>query len=169
MGSFDGSEGKESACHAGDLCSSPSSGRSPGGGNGKPTPVLLPGEAHGQRSLAGYSPWGRKELHMTERLTLIKYWLGQKVRLGLSSGKTQMNFLANPILANFLCEDVHWKNAWMQNWADVLHISELISGCFILEELEKEREIFIRCELCAWHRAQGFFTCAILFTLTTIL
>ena len=31
-----------------------------------PTPVLLPGESHGQRSLAGYSPWGRKELDMTE-------------------------------------------------------------------------------------------------------
>ena len=35
-----------------------------------PTPVLLPGEFHGQRSLAGYSPWGRPELVMTERLTL---------------------------------------------------------------------------------------------------
>ena len=31
-----------------------------------PTPVFLPGESHGQRSLAGYSPWGRKELDMTE-------------------------------------------------------------------------------------------------------
>ena len=30
------------------------------------TPVFLPGEAHGQRSLAGYSPWDRKELDMTE-------------------------------------------------------------------------------------------------------
>ena len=28
--------------------------------------VFLPGEAHGQRSLAGYSPWGCKELDMTE-------------------------------------------------------------------------------------------------------
>ena len=27
----------------------------------QPTPVFLPGESHGQRSLAGYSPWGRKE------------------------------------------------------------------------------------------------------------
>jgi len=35
-----------------------------------PTPVLLPGEFHGQRSLAGYSPWGRTEFesHMTEQL-----------------------------------------------------------------------------------------------------
>ena len=30
------------------------------------TPVLLPGEFHGQRSLAGYSPWGRKESDNTE-------------------------------------------------------------------------------------------------------
>ena len=30
------------------------------------TPVLLPGESHGQRSLAGYSPGGRKESDMTE-------------------------------------------------------------------------------------------------------
>ena len=32
------------------------SGRSPGGENGKPTPVFLPRESHGQRSLEGYSP-----------------------------------------------------------------------------------------------------------------
>ena len=32
------------------------------------TPALLPVEFHGQRSLAGYSPWGRKESDMTERL-----------------------------------------------------------------------------------------------------
>ena len=31
-------------------------------------PVFLPGKFHGQRSLVGYSPWGRKELDMTERL-----------------------------------------------------------------------------------------------------
>ena len=31
----------------------------------QPTPVLLPGESHGQRSLVGYSPWGQKELDTT--------------------------------------------------------------------------------------------------------
>ena len=30
----------------------------------QPTPVFLPGECHGQRSLAGYNPWGHKELDM---------------------------------------------------------------------------------------------------------
>ena len=34
----------------------------------QPTPVFLPGEFHGQRSLVGYSPWGRKESDTTERL-----------------------------------------------------------------------------------------------------
>ena len=33
-----------------------------------PTPVLLPGESHGQRSLVGCSPWGRSQLDRTERL-----------------------------------------------------------------------------------------------------
>ena len=45
--------GKESACNsgdAGDVGSIPRSGRSPGGGLGKPTPVFLPGEFHGQRA-----------------------------------------------------------------------------------------------------------------------
>ena len=34
-----------------------------------PTPGFLPGESHGQRSLVGYSPWGRKESDMTEWLS----------------------------------------------------------------------------------------------------
>ena len=36
----------------------------------QPIPVFLPGEFHGQRSLAGYSPWGRTESDTTERLTV---------------------------------------------------------------------------------------------------
>ena len=36
--------------------------------NWQPTPVFLPRESHGQRSLMGSSPWGHKELDTTERL-----------------------------------------------------------------------------------------------------
>ena len=39
----------------------PGSGRSPGEGHGNPLPLFLPGESHGQRGLAGYSPRGCKE------------------------------------------------------------------------------------------------------------
>ena len=37
----------------------------------QPTPVLLPGEFHGQRSLVGCSSWGCKESDLTERLSLM--------------------------------------------------------------------------------------------------
>ena len=33
----------------------------------QPTPVFLPGKSHGQRSLAGYSPWSHKESDTTEQ------------------------------------------------------------------------------------------------------
>ena len=39
-----------------------------------PTPALLPGKSHGLRSLEGCSPWGHKELDMTQRLSTIKIW-----------------------------------------------------------------------------------------------
>ena len=35
-----------------------------------PTPLFLPGEFHGQRSLVGHSPWGQKESDAPERLSL---------------------------------------------------------------------------------------------------
>ena len=53
-----------------DLGSIPGSGRSPGGGRTwQSTPIFLPGEFQGQRSLAGYSPWGHRESDTTEQLT----------------------------------------------------------------------------------------------------
>ena len=48
---------KESACDAGDPGSIPGSGSCPGEGNATHSTVFLPGKSHGQRSLAGYSPW----------------------------------------------------------------------------------------------------------------
>ena len=60
-----GSAGKESACNAGDLDLIPGLERSSGEGERLPTPIFWPGEFHGL-----YSPWGHKELDMTEQLSL---------------------------------------------------------------------------------------------------
>ena len=49
-----------------DAGSIPGSGLIPWSMKWQPTPVFLPGESHGQRSLVGYSPWFRKELDTTE-------------------------------------------------------------------------------------------------------
>ena len=73
-----GSDGIESACNARDLGLTPGSGRSPGKGNGRLTPVLLPGKSHGQRSLVGYRPWDYKESHTTEQLHFTLYLVPRK-------------------------------------------------------------------------------------------
>ena len=58
---------KNPPANAGDRLSFvPGLGRSPGGGQWQPTPVFLPGESHGLRSLSGYSPWGLNKLDTTE-------------------------------------------------------------------------------------------------------
>ena len=62
--------GKNPAASAGDERDTgliPGSGREdPLEGAWQPTPVFLPEESHGQRSLVGCSPWGCKESEMTE-------------------------------------------------------------------------------------------------------
>ena len=56
MGFPGGSEGKESACNAGRPGFDPWVGKIPWRRKWQSTPVCLPGEFHGQRSLVGYSP-----------------------------------------------------------------------------------------------------------------
>ena len=63
---FGGSDGKESACKAGDPGLIRGSGRFPWRREWLPNPVFFPGEFHGQRSLTGYSPWSHKESDTTE-------------------------------------------------------------------------------------------------------
>ena len=65
-----GSDGTESACNAGDQGSIPGLGKIPWRREWLPTPVFLPGEFHGERSLVAYSPWGCKESDTTRQLTL---------------------------------------------------------------------------------------------------
>ena len=67
-----GSDGKEPTCNSGDSDSIPGLGRSPGGGHGNPLQYSCLENPHGQTSLVGYSPWGRKGSDTTERLTHVQ-------------------------------------------------------------------------------------------------
>ena len=49
------------------------------------TPAFLPGKCHGQRSLAGYSPWGPKESDTTERLAFSLWMSNHKAKRGIES------------------------------------------------------------------------------------
>ena len=58
--------GKESTSQVGDAGVDPWVRKISGKRNWQSTPIFLPGKSQGQRSLAGYSPWGHKELDITE-------------------------------------------------------------------------------------------------------
>ena len=86
----------------------------------QPTPVLLPGKSHGQRSLVGYGQWGRKESDTTE-------WLNWTELSSLQE------YLANPDLAERFQD-------WCSKVQDSLgfhvtvgyHASDLVSGSLVL-------------------------------------
>ena len=71
LGDFpDGSDSKESAFNAGDPGLIPGLERSPGGEHGYSVQYCSLENHHGQRILAGYSPWGHTESATTEQSTL---------------------------------------------------------------------------------------------------
>ena len=71
-----GASDKEPTCQcrrARDVDLIPGLGRSPGEENGNPLQYSCLENFHGQRSLTGYSPWGRKKSDTTEQLAQTKY------------------------------------------------------------------------------------------------
>jgi len=123
----DGSEGKESACNAGDPGSIPQSERHSGEGNGNPL-WNLAGEAHGQRSLVGYSPWGHRESDRTEELTLslpfshILTWLVEK-----------QIWLYGPLLTKWwlyflICPLGCRQESLRRNWGEI-RVQNAVLGC----------------------------------------
>ena len=62
----------------------------------QPTPVFLPGEFHGQKSLVGYSPWGCKELGMTEQQTLTYTKRGESVESFVPAMTRVAHLLGSP-------------------------------------------------------------------------
>ena len=61
----------------------------------QPTPVFLTREFHRQRSLAGYSPWGRKESDMTEQLA----------HLSMGIGNLKRNLFSHSVMSDSLQSD----------------------------------------------------------------
>ena len=71
MGFPGDSDDTEFTCNVGDLGSIPGLERLPGGGHGNPLQYCCLENPHGQRSLAGYSLWGCKELDTAEQISIV--------------------------------------------------------------------------------------------------
>ena len=68
----------------------------------QPTPVFLPGESHGQRSLVGCSPWDPRELDTTEQLTLN---CRSFIRMSFKSSWVPFSFLVS---SSIMCRLDHF-------------------------------------------------------------
>ena len=79
-----GSDSKEPTCQCRRFRFNPCLGKIRWRRKWQPTPVFLPGEPHGQRSLAGYSPWGCRESDTTEQLSLTQHCKQLSVRFSRS-------------------------------------------------------------------------------------
>ena len=95
-----GAGGKESACQCRRHRFDPWLGKIPWNRKWRPTPVLLSGKSPRQRSLVGYSPWGRKELDTTERLSMHTHThththTHQNITLHVRTSQTTLLYQAN--------------------------------------------------------------------------
>ena len=119
------SAGKESACNAGDPGSIPGSGISPGGRHANPLQHLCLENLCGQRILEGYSPWGHKELDMTEWLTLYFLNLNEILFFLPASLLPFFSFLLFPFIYSLI------RHLLQKPWGEMcqsLHHSEELSA-----------------------------------------
>ena len=82
-----------------------------------PTPIFWPGEFHGQRSLAGYSPWDRKESDMNEQLSLHF---------------TSLRLYDHMILILSFCNVLHHIDLHILNYICIPRINPTWPRCLIL-------------------------------------
>ena len=105
----------------------------------QPIPVFLPGESHGQRSLAGYSPRGPEESGMTERLSTQKY---KKKKLRCIKWNThnctdcdfkkEKPMLAGSQVSLTSTQQCFWNNLWIFLNFQVLKRFTIFSYTFFL-------------------------------------
>ena len=94
----------------------------------QPPPVFLPGKFHGQRNLAGYSPWGLKESDMTEHGPVFHH-PHEESSVGLTKGWGQGKTEADTFC--LLCADKEENGNQDLNWRKTaLSIMCIIKGGF---------------------------------------
>ena len=93
----------------------------------RPIPVFLPRESHGQRSLAGYSPWGRKKSDTTEQRTH---------NMTLSSVFcNSIEIMISSMLSMSVMSYISWFSKMkptLYSW-DIINFVIIFYACFILQ------------------------------------
>ena len=100
----------------------------------QPAPVFLPGESHGQRSLAGYSPWDSKELGTTEQLHFHFSLLMSPACVWVALLQQQWSFLLTT--CHGCCSGTEW-------WTGLDLLRTWLSFFFILILATRSRTSFL--------------------------
>ena len=79
------------------------------------TPVFLPGESHGQRSLVGYSPWGCKESDMTEHMSTHTH----SVRKGIVPPNNSLHGVKIYGIRKLYQTYTHFGNSLVVQWLEL--------------------------------------------------
>ena len=106
------------------------------------TPVLLPGKSHGQKSLVGYSPWGREELDTTEQLHFSLSCIGER----------NGNPLQCPCLENSRDGGAWWAAIYgvAQSWTRLKQLSSSIDPD-VGRDWGQEEKGATEDEMAGWH------------------
>ena len=92
----------------------------------KPTPVFLPGQSQGQRSLAGYSPWDHKESDMTKRTSMYvhpqNFQFTSLYPLGTQNAPSQRCPCRSPQNSPLNMKYI-MSHSW-RDWADVIKVTD---------------------------------------------
>ena len=144
VGSPDGSVVKNQPVDAaitGHMDSIPGSGKIPWRRAWQPTPVFLPGESQGLRSLVGYNPWGCKESAAPEH---TRYW----VSFGKFYTHLESIIEAKQLPLNML----EWGHSLQEPWPDPKYLRKHLATFLILYGLQSclELQVFYiwKAELC---------------------
>ena len=115
--------GKGSTCQCRILGLDPWSGKIPCRRKWQPTLIFLPGKAHGQRSLVSYSPWGRKESDMTQRLN-------NNIKAYIANPNLPLHPPPPPALSPL---GNHWSVLFVYDSVSVLQIDSFVTTNFMFK------------------------------------
>ena len=109
----------------------------------QPTPVFLPGESHGRRSLVGYSPWGRKESVKTSLsllnnlpVCLVKAMVFPEVKYGCESWTMKKNERWRIDAFELWCWRRLLRVPWTARRSNQSILKEINPGCSLDTETE---------------------------------
>ena len=134
-----GSDGKESACNAGDSGSVPGLGSSPGIGHGNPLQYYCLKNPHGQRSLMGFSPWGHKESHTAEWLNTLPI---STLKIRPRREKLSNHFLKQEIIFFSKCLFLV-SSETLQLWLKCCILDPCLKADFILTSSSTESSVLL--------------------------